>query len=88
MLLIAQAQLPIHDNGKEKVYITFLTFAKVRFSSLHSKTEQNTSLNFKNRLSYLTGPVISSFEGGFVFSFLFILVESLKIIVNHRKIIK
>jgi hypothetical protein len=30
----------------EKVYITSLTFAKVRFSSLNFKTGQNTSVNF------------------------------------------
>jgi hypothetical protein len=57
-------------------------YAKVRFSSLNSKTGQITSLNFLNRAFYLPDPVISGFEAVLSFSFLFISVESLK---NHSK---
>jgi hypothetical protein len=42
---------------------------KFAFSSLNSKTRQTTSLNFWNGVFYLPGPVISGFEGVFVFFF-------------------
>ena len=46
----------------------FLNFHESLFFLLNSKTEQNTSLTFKP-VHLTTGPVISSFECGFVFFF-------------------
>jgi len=48
-----QTPKPLVYGHIGKSYFFYLTFMKVRFFFLNSKTEQTTSLNFLNRVFYL-----------------------------------